>query len=389
MHRGKVSVTLPESLCRLRLPADLEQFRQEVRAFLRVEMAPQRIAGHRDASDLTGLDETFERAHHRRAGERGYLGISAPRALGGGGKPPSWKAVYMYEAAYHDAPSIDTAMVLCGPALLRHGTTRQHAELLTPMMRGELTGCAAFSEREAGSDLAAVATTARRERDGWRVRGTKALVTGAHKADVCLLLAVTEPEKPAREAMSLFIFRLDRPGVRVRRRQTMNRWTLSEIDFEDARLEDADLLGERGAGLPMSLTSVADERSGLAWLAWAVRLVELLAARFDDPRVVERAIEVGVARRFCERVIALQDAGQPVRHEASVAKLYITELLQRIARLGVELEGDGALHWSPLFGTGSRFAYEVLERIHAAVSVGANEVQRDMIGRMALKLPRT
>src|SRR6185369_6757281 len=94
------------SLADLRLPAELAAFRAEVRAFLDEEMAPERIRGHLDRSDLTGLDAEFERAHLRSAGERGYLGIALPAEYGGGGKPSAWKAVYDYEAGYHDAPSI-------------------------------------------------------------------------------------------------------------------------------------------------------------------------------------------------------------------------------------------------------------------------------------------
>lgn len=99
-----------------RFSHDLTAFRADVRSFLEVEMAPGRVMGHLDPSDLTGLDEIFERRHHRSAGAAGFLGISAPADLGGGGRPPSFRALYLFEAAYHDAPSIDTAMMLCGSA---------------------------------------------------------------------------------------------------------------------------------------------------------------------------------------------------------------------------------------------------------------------------------
>src|SRR5437763_861582 len=101
-----------------RFSEDLSAFAGEVRSFLVTEMAPARVMGHLDPSDLTGLDETFERQHHRRAGAAGFLGVSAPAGLGGGGRPASFRAVYLFEAAYHDAPSIDTAIMLCGPPLL-------------------------------------------------------------------------------------------------------------------------------------------------------------------------------------------------------------------------------------------------------------------------------
>jgi alkylation response protein AidB-like acyl-CoA dehydrogenase len=375
-------------LLRLRLDPEQEAFRRDVRAFLQEEMAPDRTAGQSDPRDLTGLCETFERAHNRRAGDRGFLGIALPAECGGGGRPLSWKAIYMFEAAYHDAPSIDSAVTLCAGPLMRFGTGAQKQRLLPPMIRGELLGCGAFSESDAGSDLAAITTRADRVDGGWRLNGRKALVTGAHKADICVALVRTDPDMPPRRAMSLFIFDLHRPGISIHRRPTMNGWTLSEISFDGAVIGDECLIGAAGEGFAIALSSLADERSGAAWLGWAVRLVERLAEGHDCAAVARLATETAVARRFCQRVMSLQDAGRPVAYEASVAKLYVTELLQRIVRTGADLNGEPALQRSPLFGAGNRFAYEMLERIHPTLSVGANEVQRDTVARFALDLPR-
>lgn len=374
----------------LRLTPAQAAFRDEVREFLRNEMSPERVRSHTDARDLTGLDIEFERAHHRRAGERGFLGIALPGEYGGGGKSPTWKAIYDFEAAYHDAPSIDTAVTLCAAPILRFGSPSQRASLLPRMARGEITGCAAYSEREAGSDLAALTSSAQYIAGRWRLRGEKALITGAHKADVGITLVRTEPDNvPLREALSMFIVPLPHPGIHITRRATANEWTLSEIRFNDAELGDDALLGQRGAGWTQMLGAFAEEPTGFAWLGWATRLVENLLDRFDDERVTQLVVELGVARRFCERALAMREAGRPVIHEGAMAKVYVTELLQRIARTGADLEGDAGLRWSPLFQGGSRFSYELLERIHCAISVGANEVQRDVIGRAALKLPRS
>jgi alkylation response protein AidB-like acyl-CoA dehydrogenase len=377
-----------DDLLRLRLNPDQASFQREARAFLQEEMAPGRVAGQADPGDLTGLSEAFERSHHRRAGARGFLGIALPQALGGGGRPPSFRAIWMYEAAYHDAPSIDTAVVLCAGPLVHSGTAAQKQRWLVPMIRGEVLGCSAFTERNAGSDLAAVATRAEPAGDGWRLFGEKVLVTGAHKADVCVVLARTDAQAPARKAMSLFVLDLRQPGITIRRRPTMNGWTLSEITFNGAEVPADSLIGQPGDGFRISLEALADERSGLAWLAWAVLLVERLAAQHQDARVMRLAAETAVARRFCQRVMAMQDAGRPVTHEASVAKIYVTELLQRIVRLGADLDGEGALARAPLFGGSSRFGYELVERFHPTFSVGANELQRDAVVRFALDMPR-
>ena len=264
-----------------RLSDDLAAFRAEARAFLQAEMAPARTAGHLDPTDLTGLDESFERQHHRRAGAAGFLGISSPVEFGGGGRPQSWRAVYMFEAAYQDAPSIDTAITLCGPPLLAFGSRDQQAQWLPLMVRGDVTGCIAYTEPDAGSDLAAIASTAVADGPAWVLTGHKALITGAHKADLCVTVAITDTAAGARHGMSMFVFPLDLPGVRVRRRPTVNGWTLSEIDFDEVRLPADSLLGGRNDGWAQLTGAVVQERSGMAHLGWASRVLELLDEWID------------------------------------------------------------------------------------------------------------
>jgi alkylation response protein AidB-like acyl-CoA dehydrogenase len=383
----------------LRLDPELAAFRAEIRAFLRDEMAPERTAGHADPSDLTGLDEAFERAHQRRAGERGYLGISLPVELGGGGRPPSWKAIWAFEAAYHDAPSIDTAVTLCAGPLVAFGTDEQKRRHLPPMLRGEVLWAIAYTEHGAGSDLSMVRTTARATSDGYVLSGSKALVTGSHKADWCVTIARTDPDASPRRGLSMFVIDLRSDGVERRRRATANHWTLGEIDFHDVVLPADALLGEPNGGWRQLTAAIVEERSGMAWLGWATRVLDELDAWArdtdrDDARAALAGLRADLAAgyRLSERVLALQDAAQPAVVESAMAKVWATELLQRIARTASELLGADAVAWAPLFGDprdvplGGRVAYERIERIHPTISVGANEVQRDTIARLALGL---
>jgi alkylation response protein AidB-like acyl-CoA dehydrogenase len=383
----------------LRLDPQLARWRAEIRAFLREEMSPARTRGHADPSDLTGLDLEFERAHQQRAGARGYLGISVPVALGGGGRPPSWKAVWAFEAAYHDAPSIDTALTLCGGPLLGFGTPHQQQRHLPAMVAGEVLWAIAYTEPGAGSDLSVLESTAVADRDGYRLSGRKALVTGSHKADWCLTIARTDPEAPARRALSMFIVDLRAAGVTRTRRATANGWTLGEITFEDVRLGPDALLGELHGGWKQLTAALVEERSGMAWLGWATRILDELDTwattttdRIDVPPVLAglRA-ELAAGYRLSERVLAKQDAGEPATVEASMAKVWATELLQRCAQRGAEMLGADGLVWAPLFADDptdvalrGRIAWERIERIHPAISVGANELQRDTIARGAL-----
>jgi alkylation response protein AidB-like acyl-CoA dehydrogenase len=385
-----------------RLSAELEAFRAGVGDFLREEMAPDRTAGHLDPTDLTGYDEAFERALSRRAGARGFLGIHAPVEYGGGGKPLAYKAMFDLEAGYWNAPVIDTAMTLVGPALLASGSAEQKQRLLPPMIRGELLMCIAYSEADAGSDLTRVVTRARREGDGFALDGEKALVTAAHKADWCCLVARTDPDAPARKGMSMFLVELSRPGVGISRRSTINGWTLGDIRFEGVRLPADALLGEWNAGWRQMAGALLSERSGMFHLGWATRHLELLVehvrggGELAAPRELVRLrlaqlkSELEVAQRFARRVLWRQSRGELPPHEASITKVYTTELLQRIAQVATEALGPSGVLRPGARGApfGGLFAWEYVERIHPAISVGSNELQRTTIATVGLGLPR-
>jgi alkylation response protein AidB-like acyl-CoA dehydrogenase len=385
---------------------EMEEFRAEVHEYLAQAMAPDAVAAHADPRDLTGLDEAFERALQADAGARGYLAVNYPVEVGGGGRSPAYRAAFAMEAAAVDAPVIDTALTLGGAPILAHGSDAQRA-LLPAMARGEVLLCIAYSEPGAGSDLGAIATTAVRVRPDdpaseWRVNGTKHLVTGAHKSEWCLIVARTDPDPPvpARRAMSMFLFRLhDTPGVTVERVRTANDWTLGTITFADALLPATALLGDEGRGFAQMATALADERSGFFWVGWA-------EARLDDLLTHVRAVavardtlarlwtDVALARRFALDVVAVQTRGDDATVPAAMSKVFATELLQRIASAGIALLGPAGLLTAPVFGAVSpdtplrgRFAFDCVERLHPTLSVGANEVQRDVIAHRGLGLP--
>ena len=360
----------------------MADFADEVRRFLAAEMAD--ADSHPDPRDLTGLEEDFERAMHRRAGGRGWLSLGHAE-----------QAVFNELVARADAPLIDTAMTLAGVAIAAH-----RPAFLPRLQSGEVEMCIAYTEAAAGSDLAAIAAVGQRDGDGWALNGTKVLVTGAHKADWCVTVLRTDPNAAIGAALTMFLVPMDAPGVSVTRRETMNGWTLGDIDFVDVLVGPDAVLGEVGKGWAQMLAAVTAERSGTFWLGFAEHALELLVDHVrtscvDDPFardiVAELTVELAAAQRLSTRVRATPD---DVAMTAMV-KVVATELLQRIAQAATEIAGMAGLVWAPLFGSsppgaaaGGRFAFEYLERIHPAISVGANEVQRDTIARFGLRLPR-
>jgi alkylation response protein AidB-like acyl-CoA dehydrogenase len=391
-------------------PPEVEAFRAEVRRFLSDRLSSDRTSAHGDPSDLTSLDYVLESAMVKEAGERGLLGVSIPTALGGLGRPATYAGAFELEAAYADAPVIDTGVCLAGPPLLLFGSPEQRA-FARRMIAGDVMVCIAYTERQAGTDLSGLLMTATPAGDGYVLRGEKALVTAAHKSDWCVTLARTRPDGPAREATSMFLVDLHAPGVRVQRRPTMNGWTLSEITFEDVYVGREALVGEQDQGWPQMLASVEAERGGMFHTGWARLVLDRLVQHCleterdgrllaDDPLVRDQVaalrVDVDAAMRLSMRVLWLKERGEPTAVAAAMTKVFVTELLQRLAQASTEIAGHAGSLWAPLFAVdppalaagNGRFAWEYLERVHPTVSNGGNELQRDVIARLGLGLRR-
>lgn len=380
--------------------------------------------GHADPSDLTGLDETFERELLREAGARGYLGISLPAEIGGGGRPPEFRAAFELEVAFHDAPLIDTAVTLAAVPLVRFGSPEQQAGLLSRMLAGEVTACIAYSEADAGSDLAAVEAQATPTPDGgFELRGTKVLVTGAHKADWCLTIARTRTGVPARQGLSMLLVDMRSPGITVLRRPTMNGWTLCDVTFDGVAVPAGGLLGERHGGWGQLMAAVAGEAATLFHAGFAERLLDTLLGelrtqgRHREPVVLDRLgafrARLDAALRLGLRAVTAPPDGGDAAVAAAMARIYTSELLQEMAAEAAALTGGDAGRWAPLFpsagpagpsgptgpsGTldppaparpeAARLGYELLERVHGTIGGGTNETKRTLVALQGLRLPR-
>jgi alkylation response protein AidB-like acyl-CoA dehydrogenase len=388
------------------LVGEPEDFRLEVCEWLTHELAPDRTAPHAKAADRTGLAEPFERELQREAGRRGWLGVSLPAAHGGGGKSVSFAAVFGYEAAYHDAPVIDTAVTLAGAPIVAFGTPVQHAELLPRMLSGEIEMCIAYTEPDAGNDLASLISTAQPlPGGGYLLNGHKTLITGGDKADVCLTIARTDTDVPARRGSSMLLVDLGLPGVSVVAQRTMAGYDLWEVLFKDVRLGPEALLGTENGGWRQLAFAVQQERSGMFSLGWSQRLFDEILSFVrtsadgvrpaDDPVIASDLAQLWAdlqtARRSSLALVARENAGERSAAAASEAKVVTTELLARLAQFATEVGGPGATATGSLFGPrvpgvpgGGRFSYAYLYRFDGSVSVGANELHR--IGIAASRL---
>ena len=381
-----------------RLSPEAEALRVEVVAWL-AALDDAARAAHTAPPHLTGLDETFERLLLAEAGARGWLDL-----------PLEQQAVFNYEVARADAPVIDTAMTLTGAALRSCATNDHHRAVLADMVAGRVEACSAYTEPGAGSDLGAMAATARRDGDGWVLDGTKTLLTGPHKSDWCVTMARTVPDAAPRAAFSMFLVPMDTAGVRVVEQPTLNGWVLGEIRFESVALDDAALLGVEGEGWRQMGAALAAERSGTFWLGFARHALDLLGAHVatatgddgapltEDPIVLDELGRLEAAWASADllsrRALWSQVEGTDVAPTTAMAKVVCTELLLDIAQSATEIAGAAGLVWAPLFSgadlegaAGGRFAWEYLERVHGTIGGGANEVHRDAVAATVLGRP--
>ncbi len=260
--------------------------------------------------------------------------------------------------------------------------------------------CQGFSEPNSGSDLASLQTSAVQDGDDFVINGQKIWTSGAHRADRMMLLARTDPNAPKHKGISCFLLDMHAPGVSVQPLTNMAETpSFNQVFFDNVRVPKKDLLGELNRGWYVAMTTLAFERSSIVN---AVSLEQLLGEVIEATRpfrgrsvvarheLAERAIEAKVAILLSHQVASLQARGLIPTKEASVTKLYCSELGQRIARTAIRLAGlHGQLGpdspYAPLMGRIERM-YRI--QVGATLAGGTSEVQRNIIAQMGLGLPR-
>ena len=291
-----------------------------------------------------------------------------------------------------------------GPTLLHAGTEAQQERYLFPMLSGEELWCQLFSEPEAGSDLAALRTTARRDGDEYVVNGQKVWTSLAHTARFGILLARTGREGTGRAGISYFICPMDAPGVDIRPLVEMTGvHTFNEVFLTDVRIPASNLVGEEGGGWPLAKVTLAQERvslsgEGALWGRGPTHDDLLDAVRqgggCTDPVARERLakvwIEGEVLRALRLRALGARVAGRPAGPESSVAKALADEHGQRLMGLAKDLAGAAGMLAGPgpMGSSDSLWHYGFLFSTALTIGGGTSEVQRNIIGERVLGLSR-
>ncbi|HVS49750.1 MAG TPA: acyl-CoA dehydrogenase family protein [Candidatus Dormibacteraeota bacterium] len=386
----------------LAFTAEEEAFREEIRTWLDrnlpADWRGRGVGGFRE-DDETELQRQWQRRLH----DGGWLKLAWPSETGGRAATPVMQAIYQEELAKSGAPIIlgRLGVSLLAPTLLAHGSQWQKDTYIDKILSGELIFCQGFSEPDAGSDLAGLRARAERREGKWVLTGQKTWSSGAHYADKSFLLARTGQQAEAHQGIGFFLVDMHQPGVEVRRiHQMTGGGEFCEIFLSDAVVEEQDMVGEPGAGWKIAMTVFGFERGGLAQAARFERAVEELAALARErgagadagvrQQVAQAQIEAHVFRLIGLRNLTRAQHGHAPGPEASLTKLYWSEMDKRIQETAVGVQGPyGALAPdSPFAVEDGRWQYGWMWAQAETIYAGSSEIQRNIIAERVLGLPR-
>jgi alkylation response protein AidB-like acyl-CoA dehydrogenase len=294
---------------------------------------------------------------------------------------------------------------MAGPTIMVHGTEEQKQRFLPPILSGEQSWCQGFSEPEAGSDLANLQTRAVRDGDDFVINGQKIWTSMAQHAHWMNILARTDPDAPKHKGISYFLVDMKSPGISVRPLVNMvGAADFNEVFFENVRVPKENLLGEENRGWYLATTTLDFERSNIASTTNLVLmvsdLVDWVRAHASAPEctighraslryeLADRTVEAQIARLMSYRVISMQNAGLIPNKESSVAKLYSSELEQRVAQTAMRALGSYGLLLNgeaPLRGSIARM---YLYAVALTIGGGTSEIQRNIVAMRGLGMPR-
>jgi alkylation response protein AidB-like acyl-CoA dehydrogenase len=380
-------------------------FRDEARAWLTKHWTPDRHAEHlKKPLRHRGWDVEFSRL----MGRDGWIGVGWPKEFGGQGRSPSEQSAFITEVANSGAPAHahNCGESIVAQALFLHGTKEQHDEWLPAIRRGERTFGLGYSEPEAGSDLASLRTSAKRDGDDWVVNGQKLWSTGGDKSEHMWLAVRTDPEAKKHAGISVLMVDLKSPGVTIRPSLALYGKTFSATFYDDVRVPAKNMVGKVNDGWRVITDALAAERVMIGATRMAAlesvfdRLTGYLKtatvdgqALRNDPIIRDRigalAAELEVARQFQIRNARLVEQGKVPIAEAAVGKVFGSELQERLGQAALDILGTGGLlsEDAPEAPVGEM--EQVLRHsIMGMIGGGTNEIQRNIIALRGLELPR-
>ena len=378
----------------LEITPELAEVRSALRKFTREQLEPI-------ALEIDKLGAIPERAWHLMR-DAGYLGMQLPVEYGGGGFDMATYCLALEEFSRSSrvfTMLLDYTSGLAPLGISRAGTPEQKARYLPKLATGEWKAAFGLTEPGAGSDSAAISTSARRVEGGWVLNGKKHYISGGNIADVVMVVTVTDAQKRARGGISTFLVDKGTPGFVVTRTDTTigsDAIKLGELTFEDCFVPDNALLGELGGGFKIAMGSLTSGRLGVSCscIGAADRMLEMAIGHakerntFGKPladrqaiqwMIADSALEIQLARSLTYETLRRAQAGDDIGTSASMCKLYCSEMVGRVADRSVQIHGGMAL----MRGFNLERFYRDIR--HYRIGEGTSEVHRMLIARDLLK----
>lgn len=381
------------------------EFLREVGDFLTENHDPKVMDVTRE--NMAQVCDTPERrAFAKKLASKGWLGITWPKAYGGQDGGGFYEYLLNEKLSSVGAPQIGKGVGIIGKTLINVGSEKLKQEFLPKILAADIEFAVGYSEPSAGSDAAAMRLKAERKDDGWVLNGQKVFTTSAHFADWYWVGARTDPTAPKHHGITLFLVRLDDPGLTIHPMYTMGNERTNAVFFDNVFVHDDYRVGELNKGFQYIAEALDIERFSMFTFAPIRGRVELLCdyvksgKRDDQPlkndavirqRIAQLATECEVARVLGVKFVdaALNSSKTPTI-EASEYKLYATELSRRLADATMDIVGAGGqlalgTDDAPLKGRAeSCYTYTVIDTIGG----GSSEVQKNIIAKRKLGLPK-
>ena len=365
-----------------------ELIRDSVRKFARERLRPNAARWDRESH--------FPREELKQLAAMGLCGVAIPEEWGGAGMDYTSLAIAIEELASGDGATSTIVQVnnLVAGILLGYGNAAQKKRFLMPIARGELLGAFALTEPHVGSDASAIATRAERADGGWRLNGVKQFITTGKNADLAIVFAVTD-KAAGKRGISAFVVPTNAPGYvvsRIEEKAGQHASDTAQIVLENCNVPAENLLGDEGAGYRIALSNlesgrvnVAAQSVGMAQSAldaaiayakerksFGKALMEHQAVNF---RLADMATGIEAGRQLYLHAAQLRDAGKPCLKEASMAKLFASEMAEKVCSDAIQIHGG--------YGYVSDFPVERIWRDVRVTQIyeGASDIQRLVIGR--------
>lgn len=338
--------------------------------------------------------------------EKGWVTISWPEAYGGRSYTYMEQAIFDERTSYHRAPIMDViASGIVGPTLLRVGTEEQKKEWLPRIAAGEINMWLGYSEPNAGSDLAGIATTAVEDGDDYLINGQKVWSSQAHWGGYAWLIARTDPEAPKHKGISYFIVDNNTPGITIRPLINIHgRHEFNEVYFDNVRVPKKNLIGQKNKGFYYLMTALDFERVVLVGIGGFKRVFEELVAcvkktgRDGAPlgghpavrkRLAEIATKIEIGYMLVWKTADMLDKGLSPSVEAAALKVVATELSRAMAEAAMDIFGPYGMleHGSEYTPFRGLAPVGYLDCISATIGAGTSEIQRNIIALRGLGLP--